>query len=92
MFPRKRLKYNNKLRFLRGPYRNVIIDMGLEVRQSAVCNVEAESNTCTVALRVAGGEEKGTQCLGVQLCRPVPGGYIKVDLALQDGGVWNLRQ
>jgi hypothetical protein len=27
--------------------------------------VEAGSNTSTVALRVVGGDEKGTQCLGV---------------------------
>jgi hypothetical protein len=27
--------------------------------------VEAWSNTSTVALRVVGGDEKGTQCLGV---------------------------
>jgi hypothetical protein len=27
--------------------------------------VEAGSNTCTVALRVVKGDEKGTQCLGV---------------------------
>jgi hypothetical protein len=27
--------------------------------------VEAGSNNFTVALRVVGGEEKGTQCLGV---------------------------
>jgi hypothetical protein len=27
--------------------------------------VEVGSNTSTVALRVVGGDEKGTQCLGV---------------------------
>jgi hypothetical protein len=27
--------------------------------------VEAGSNTSTVAIRVVGGDEKGTQCLGV---------------------------
>jgi hypothetical protein len=27
--------------------------------------VEAGSNTSTVALRVVGGDEKGTQCLGI---------------------------
>jgi hypothetical protein len=36
--------------------------------------VEAGSNTSTVALRVVGGDEKGTQCLGVQPGNPVPGG------------------
>jgi hypothetical protein len=30
-----------------------------------VPRVEAGSNTSTVALRVVGGEENGTQCLGV---------------------------
>jgi hypothetical protein len=30
-----------------------------------VFRVEAGSNTTTVALRVLGGDEKGTQCLGV---------------------------
>jgi hypothetical protein len=29
--------------------------------------VEAESNTSTVALRDVGGDEMGTQCLGVEL-------------------------
>jgi hypothetical protein len=43
--------------------------------------VEAGWNTSTVALRVVGGDEKGTQCLG----HPVPGGYKIGDLALQ---VW----
>jgi hypothetical protein len=47
--------------------------------------VEAVSDTSTVALRVVGGDEKGTQCLGVQLGRPVPGGYKYDDLALQVG-------
>jgi hypothetical protein len=30
-----------------------------------VTRVEAGSNTSTVALRIVGGDEKGTQCLGV---------------------------
>jgi hypothetical protein len=34
------------------------------VRES-VSRVEAGSNTSTVALRVVGGHENGTQCLGV---------------------------
>jgi hypothetical protein len=54
--------------------------------------MEAGSNTSTVALRVVGGGEKGTQCLGLQLCYPLPGGYKYGDLALQVGGVSNLRQ
>jgi ribosomal protein S14 len=40
-----------------------------------VARVEAGSNTSTVTLRVVRGDEKGTQCLGVQLRQPVPGGY-----------------
>jgi hypothetical protein len=54
--------------------------------------VEAGSNTSTVALRVAGGDEKGTQCLEVKLGHHIPGGYKYGDLALQVGGVSNLRQ
>jgi hypothetical protein len=54
--------------------------------------VEAGSNSSTVALRVVGGDEKGTQCLGIQPGHPVPGGYKYGDLALQVGGVSNLRQ
>jgi hypothetical protein len=45
--------------------------------------VEAGSNTSTVALRVIGGDEKGTQCLGVQPGHRVPGGYKYGDLAFQ---------
>jgi hypothetical protein len=41
--------------------------------------VEVGSNTSTVALRVVGGDEKGTQC------HPVSGGYKYGDLALQFG-------
>jgi hypothetical protein len=54
--------------------------------------VEAGSNTSTVAQRVVEGDEKGTQCLGVKLGHPVPGGYKYGDLALQVGGVSNPRQ
>jgi hypothetical protein len=54
--------------------------------------VEAGSNNSTVALRVAGGEGKGTQYLGLQLSHPVPGEYKYGDIALQVGGVSNLRQ
>jgi hypothetical protein len=39
----------------------------------------------TVALRVVGGEEKGTQWLGAQLGHPVPVGYKYRDLTLQAG-------
>jgi hypothetical protein len=53
--------------------------------------VEAGSKTSTVALLVVGDDEKGTQCRGVYLGHPVPGGYKYGDLALQVGGVSNLR-
>jgi hypothetical protein len=46
----------------------------------------------TVALRVVGGDVKGTQSLGAYLGHPVPGGYKYGDLALHVGGVSNLRQ
>jgi hypothetical protein len=49
------------------------------------------SNTSSVALRVVGGDEKGTQGLGVYLGHPVPRQYKYGDLALQVGGVSNLR-
>jgi hypothetical protein len=54
--------------------------------------VEVGSNISTEALLVVGGDEKGTQRLGVQLGHPVPGGYKHGDLALQVGGLSNLRQ
>jgi hypothetical protein len=54
--------------------------------------VEAGSNNSTVALRVVGDYEKGTQCLEVKLGHPLPGGYKYGDLALKVGGVSNLRQ
>jgi hypothetical protein len=38
-------------------------------------------------LRVVRGDGKGTQCPGVYLGHPVPGGYKYGDLALQVGGV-----
>jgi hypothetical protein len=38
---------------------------GVEEKNDSVSRVEARSNTSTVALRVVGGVEKGTQCLGV---------------------------
>jgi hypothetical protein len=55
-------------------------------------SIEEGSNTSTIALRVVGGEEKGTQCLGGQLGHLVPGGYKYGDVALQAGEVSNLRQ
>jgi hypothetical protein len=54
--------------------------------------MEAGSNTSTLALQVVRGDEKGTQCLGLQPSHSVPGGYKYRDLALQVGGVSNLRQ
>jgi hypothetical protein len=47
--------------------------------------VEVGSNTTTVTLRVVKGEEKGTQCLGIWLGHPVPGGYKYGDLASRLG-------
>jgi hypothetical protein len=44
--------------------------------------MEANSNTSTVALRVVGDDEKGTQCLGVKVDHLETG-----DLALQVEGV-----
>jgi hypothetical protein len=38
-------------------------------------------------MRVVRGDGKGTQCLGVYLGHPVPGGYKYEDLVLQVGGV-----
>jgi hypothetical protein len=49
--------------------------------------VEAGSITSTVALRVVGGDENRTQCLGVQPGHPVTDGYKYGDLALQVGGL-----
>jgi hypothetical protein len=53
---------------------------------------EADSNTSTVALRTVGSDENGAQYLGVKLGHPVPGRDKYGDLALQVGGVSNLRQ
>jgi hypothetical protein len=54
--------------------------------------VEADFNISTVALQVVGGNGNGTHCLGVFLGHPVPGGFMYGDLALQGGGVSNLRE
>jgi hypothetical protein len=48
--------------------------------------MEANTNTSTVALRVAEGDEKRTRCLGVYLGYPVTGGHKYRDLVLQVGG------
>jgi hypothetical protein len=71
----------------------------LERKSSTVVGVEklearkeAGSNTSTVALRVVGGDEKGTQCLGVAPGHPVPGGYKHGGMAFQFWGVSNPRQ
>jgi hypothetical protein len=53
---------------------------------------EEGSNTSTVALRVARGDEKCTQSLGIKLRHPVSGEYKYGDLPLQAEGVSNLRQ
>jgi hypothetical protein len=55
--------------------------------------VEARSNTSSIALRVVGGDEKETCCLGVQLDYSVSGGFKYGNLALQAGGLesWILK-
>jgi hypothetical protein len=47
--------------FLCGPCRSYIMSWALKSSP----RVEAGPNTSTIALRVVGGDEKGTQCLGV---------------------------
>jgi hypothetical protein len=54
--------------------------------------VEAGLENSNVSLRDVGGDGNGTQCLGVKPDHPVPRGYKFGDLALQVGGVSNLRQ
>jgi hypothetical protein len=54
--------------------------------------MEVVLNISTVALEVGGGDEKGTQYLGVQLACPVPMVYKYWDLTLQVGGISNVRQ
>jgi hypothetical protein len=51
-----------KWRFLRRPCRGVITRTRGRVTS---IRVEAGSNTSTIALRIVGGDEKWTQCLGV---------------------------
>jgi hypothetical protein len=53
--------------------------------------VEAASNTSAVALRVLGGDEKGSRIWGCNWAR-VPWGYKYGNQAFQVGGVANLRQ
>jgi hypothetical protein len=65
---------------------------GTMTSERRLSRVEAGSNTSTVALRVVGGDEKGTQYVVVKLGHPVPGGYKYGELALQVGGFSNLRQ
>jgi hypothetical protein len=55
-------------------------------------SVETGIEYLHVALRVVGGDEKGTHCLGVYLGHPVAGEYKYGDLALQVGRISNLRQ
>jgi hypothetical protein len=64
----------------------------LKLEETSSSLVEAGWNISTVALRVVGGDEKGTQCLGMQLGHPVLGGYKYGDLVLQVGGGTNLKQ
>jgi hypothetical protein len=44
--------------------RNITLTLTLTLTLVSVHRMESGSNTSTVALRVVGGEEKGTQCLG----------------------------
>jgi hypothetical protein len=55
-----------------------------------IARVEAGFSTSTVALRVVGGDEKGTQC--PPLGHSIRGGYKYGGLVLQVGEVSNLRQ
>jgi hypothetical protein len=48
-----------------------------------LCCVGFINTIGVVVLRVVRGDKKRTQCPGVQLCHPVPGGYKYRDLALQ---------
>jgi hypothetical protein len=48
--------------------------------------VEAGSNTSTVALRVVGGDGKGTRCLGAELGHHITGGHKYRDLVRHVGG------
>jgi hypothetical protein len=68
-FPRKRDARNNTVTMETG-----VFSAGSAPRKCSedprpaegrVACVEANSNTSTVALRVVGGDEEGTQCLGV---------------------------
>jgi hypothetical protein len=54
--------------------------------------VEAVLNNSTIALHVVRSGNKGTQCLGMSLGHPVSGRYKYGNLALQVGGVSNLKQ
>jgi hypothetical protein len=56
-------------------------------------HVEAGLNNSTIALRVVGGNENGTQCVGGMTGPPCPWGVYKYgDLTLHIGGVSNLKQ
>jgi hypothetical protein len=48
--------------------------------------MEVGSNTSTVALRIVGGNKKGTQCLGVKLDHPIH----KVNIYIYTG-TWPFR-
>jgi hypothetical protein len=62
------------------------------VRAKELKGRQLGSNTSIVALRVVGGDEKGTQCLGLHPGHSVPRGYKYGDLVLWVEGVSNLRQ
>jgi hypothetical protein len=77
---------------VRGPCRRFIKDMEDHLEHLSTSCVEEGSNTSTIALQVIGGDKEGTQCLGVLLGPLVPKKHKYGDLALQVGGVSNLRQ
>jgi hypothetical protein len=66
--------------------RTVLFNL-LQIAMRIQARVEAGSNTSTVAWRVVGGDEKGITGPPCAL-----GGYKYGDLALQVGGVSDLKQ
>jgi hypothetical protein len=61
------------------------------LKQNTAPRMEASLNISTVALRVVGGDENGTQYFGYNWPN-CSWGYKYGDLTLQVGGVSNLRQ
>jgi hypothetical protein len=67
MFPRKRIHAKiDELFSVRSVPRDYRKEKEGRLSQTeSVTHLEAGSNTTNVALRVVGGDKKGTQCLGV---------------------------